>query len=155
MKIIVLIMMAIALAGCSHSEQYKAEKLIKAYLERNANDPSSVEIIEISKLEADSVLSLIDDVEYQRMKEDVYFYTSHAEALIGYDALDEAESAIASADSINKKVDSLMAVFKPYLRGMKTLVEYRTKNAIGALVKKTAIVKFDNGLTTITEFTDE
>lgn len=47
MKKAMILLFALALTACSLSDEQKAEKLVKEYLEVNANDPSSVQDVKV------------------------------------------------------------------------------------------------------------
>ena len=73
MRKIALMVLAVFLMGCADTPEKRAERLIEEYLERNANDPSSVRDLEVGHL--------IDKNEDPDGKKGKYKY-----ALIGYRA---------------------------------------------------------------------
>lgn len=154
MKKLLFIFVAVLMVACTMTEQDKAERLVKDYMERNANDPSSVEYVEFGTLQPDSVISFYFTDEYEEMKDSDEILMNETERLRlegkYKEAADMAERGLQFLERIEAKVDS----FKPYQRGMKMRLEYRAKNGVGALVKSTATVRFDNELTKITSFED-
>ena len=46
-KAIIMLLMAVALSACEKTPEQRAEKLIMEYLEKNANDPSSVQDVKV------------------------------------------------------------------------------------------------------------
>lgn len=155
MKKVLITLMATVFVACSMTEQEKAEKMVRNYFERNANDPSSVEIIEIHPLQSDSIYSYIQTEEHDRFAAEHDLLTERVELLTASEAFDEAQMLLDSLGRMNDEFERKIKEFVPYKRGVMTKVEYRAKNAMGALVKKTATVRFDDELTSITEFTDE
>ncbi|MBR3078292.1 MAG: hypothetical protein IKH01_00580 [Prevotella sp.] len=154
MRKVLLMMVAVLLMACSVTDDDKARMLIDTYMQKNSNDPSSVEIIEVEKVQPDSVYGYIETEEHDRLMEAFNFACEMAEMRTSYNRFKEAEEAIAEADSLKQLLEKQSAEFKPYQRGMKTIVQYRAKNAMGALVKSTARVKFDKDMTEIISFED-
>lgn len=154
MKKAMILLFALALTACSLSDEQKAEKLITKYLERNANDPSSVEIIEISPIRIDSVKTFEDEVEWQmliREATDEYEVSSDFYEMGVKDYAEEHKKKAQAADAKREKLEK---EFVPYSKGKFVIVEYRAKNAMGALVKSSASVRFDDELTKVEEFKD-
>ena len=58
MRKVYFVFMAALLMGCSMTKEQKVEKLVKDYLNEYAHDPSSVEIISIGELTADSASTI-------------------------------------------------------------------------------------------------
>lgn len=145
---------ALFMVACTVTEQDRAEDLIRHYLDRNANDPSSVDIIEVGELQDDSVWYFHQTEECKVLDDSLKYYDAEVEYLQSEGRYKEssemAQCALNLLDRIKAKTDS----FKPYLRGKYLRMEYRAKNAVGALVKKTADVRFDEGVTEITSFED-
>lgn len=145
---------ALFMVACTVTEQDRAEDLIRQYLDRNANDPSSVDIIEVGELQDDSVWYFHQTEECKVPDDSLKYYDAEVEYLQSEGRYKEssamAQCALNLLDRIKAKTDS----FKPYLRGKYLRMEYRAKNAVGALVKKTADVRFDEGVTEITSFED-
>ncbi len=145
---------ALFMVACTVTEQDRAEDLIRQYLDRNANDPSSVDIIEVGELQDDSVWYFHQTEEFTFLDDSLRFCESEVDFLKAEGKNNEvvimAQNALNLLDRIKAKTDS----FKPYLRGKCLRMEYRAKNAVGALVKKTADVRFDEGVTEITSFED-
>lgn len=145
---------ALFMVACTVTEQDRAEDLIRKYLDRNSNDPSSVDIIEVGELKDDSVWYFHQTEESKVFDDSLKYYDAEVEYLQSEGRYNEssamAQRALNLLDRIKAKTDS----FKPYLRGKCLRMEYRAKNAVGALVKKTADVRFDEGVTEITSFED-
>lgn len=154
MRKILFFIAALFLVACTVTEQDRAEDLIRQYLDRNANDPSSVDIIEVGELRDDSVWYFHQTEESKVLDDSLKYYDTEVEYLQSEGRYNEssamAQCALNLLDRIKAKTDS----FKPYLRGKCLRMEYRAKNAVGALVKKTADVRFDEGVTEITSFED-
>lgn len=142
------------LMSCTITEQDKAEKLVKEYLERNANDPSSVEIISISKIVADSVLDYSETEDFDKWMDSFDSDKRMADINTELGNIKEAEAAIKHMDVILENIDNKKKTFKPYLRGYYVLLEYRAKNGLGALVKSNTKVYFDSELTKVISFDD-
>ena len=49
-KAIIMLLMAVTMSACEKTPEQRAEKLIMEYLEKNANDPSSVQDLDVGKL---------------------------------------------------------------------------------------------------------
>lgn len=141
----------LALAACSLSDEQKAEKLITKYLERNANDPSSVEIIEIHPFEVDSASSYKGTLYYSYLTKDIEAAKASIEE--NKDIKELADMYRNELKESEQKLEDYQKEFKPFFY-WRTLVEYRAKNAMGALVKKTAKVRMDKELTKIIDFKD-
>jgi hypothetical protein len=154
MRKVLFFILAVMVTACTVTEQDRAENLIRQYLDRNANDPSSVDIIEVGQLRDDSVWYFHQTEESKVLDDSLKYYESEVEYLSSEGRYKEssamAERALSLIDRIKAKTDS----FKPYLRGKCLRMEYRAKNAVGALVKKTVDVRFDEGVTEITSFED-
>lgn len=154
MRKLLFIFVAVLMVACTMTEQDKAERLVKEYMERNANDPSSVEYVEFGKLQPDSVFYFSETDEYKEMMDSSEKMLDDMELLRMQEKYSEgaalADSGVRLMDRIEAKTNS----FKPYQRGMKMRLEYRAKNGVGALVKSTAMVRFDDELTKITSFED-
>ena len=152
MRKVLLFIVAVLLAACSATEKDKAERLIDEYFEKNANDPSSVEIIRISELRIDSVTSYLLTDDYREWMDAFDEDSRAAELYTDAGNMKEAETALKHMDAILKKVDEKEKDFKPYMTGYYVSLEYRAKNGFGALVKSSAIVRFDKDMTKITSF---
>ena len=66
--------------GCTKSDDDKAAKLVKEWLEKNVNDPSSLEIVSITPVKTDSVLSYEDDIDYEMKKDGVLIFEGDTES---------------------------------------------------------------------------
>ena len=155
MRKVLIAIMAVAMSACTMSEQDKAEKLISNYLDKNANDPSSVEIIEVGVIQIDSVKDVEEVGAYLQVQKELIEEYNLATDYYNLGLGSEAKKHDAEAAIKEKVLKRMKDEFKPYSNGKYTKVEYRAKNAMGALVKQTAIVRFDDELTKITEFTDK
>ena len=154
MKKLLFIFVAVLMVACTMTEQDKAERLIKEYMERNANDPSSVEYVEFGTLQPDSVISFYFTDEYEAMKDSDEIFMNDTKLLELEGKYDEAAKAAERGLQFLERIEAKVDSFKPYQRGMKMRLEYRAKNGVGALVKSTATVRFDNELTKVTSFED-
>ena len=152
MRKVLLLIVAVLLAACSATEKDKAERLIDEYFEKNANDPSSVKIIRISELRIDSVTSYLLTDDYREWMDAFDADSRAAELYTDAGNMKEAEAALKHMDVILKKVEEKEKDFKPYMAGHYVSLEYRAKNGFGALVKYSAIVRFDKDMTKITSF---
>lgn len=149
MRKVLFFIIAVILIGCSKTNEEKARDMIVAYLEEHANDPKSVEIISIQPLEADSASRLEGTVFYAYYKEELERLKKSAEDNKDEDIL--YKMYLEEIERIQKDIEESRKNFVPFFK-WKTVVAYRGKNAIGALVRTTANVKFDKELTKIESF---
>lgn len=154
MRKAIFLIAGLLLMSCTVTEQDKAERLVKDYLERNANDPSSVEIISISKVVADSVLDYSETEDYDKWMDSFDSDKRMADINTELGNFKEADAAIKHMDVVLENIEKKKKTFKPYLRGYYVLLEYRAKNGFGALVKSSTKVYFDSELTKVTSFDD-
>lgn len=97
MRKVLFLIVAVLLAGCSSSPEQRAERLVTDYIKATANDPSSVQDVDVSFVE------------------------------------------------LKKEMD----IDGNWLKGHYTVVSWREKNAYGALMKQSVVVKFDEEVTQI------
>lgn len=154
MKKLFYLLSVITLIACNISDDDKAKDLIASYLNEHANDPSSVEIVSVDKVEPDSIYSYIETEEHDKLVDDFNYALHEAEFNTETKDIKEAQKAIDKADSIKNIIDKAEAKFYPYQRGMKTTVKYRAKNGFGALMLYSAIVRFNKEISAITKFED-
>lgn len=136
------------------AQSIEGKSLITEYLMQHANDPSSVELVSVDSIRADSVRVVSDTEEYQAQLEAHSFMCHEAEFSAEIGELKEAKDYLRRADSIMAEMDKAEAKFYPYLRGMMTTITYRAKNGYGALVLSKARVTFDKDMTKVTDFED-
>ena len=149
MRKVYFVFATILLMGCSMTNEQKVEKLVTNYLNEYANDPSSVEIISIGDLQADSA----------SVFEGTALYTYETEKLKELRESAEKDKDIKELYELNMKeiqeaensLEEYRKTFKPFFF-WSTEVVYRAKNAMGALIRTTARVKLDKELTKIEEF---
>lgn len=154
MKRVIYLLGVFLMVACGSSGDDKAKSLIKEYLMQHANDPSSVELVSVDSIRADSVRVVSDTEEYQAQLEAHSFMCHEAEFSAEIGELKEAKDYLRRADSIMAEMDKAEAKFYPYLRGMMTTITYRAKNGYGALVLSKARVTFDKDMTKVTDFED-
>lgn len=154
MKKLLFIFVAVLMVACTMTEQDRAEWLVKEYMERNANDPSSVEYVEFGNLQPDSVFLFSETDEYKEMMDSSDKMLDDMELLRMQERYAEGSSLADSALKLMDRIEAKTNSFKPYQRGMKMRLEYRAKNGVGVLVKSTAAVRFDNEMTKVTSFKD-
>lgn len=152
MRKVLFLIVAVLLAACSSTPEDKAKRLINDYFEKNANDPSSIEIISMSELKADSVTSYLLTEDYRKWMDSFDSDSRAAEFYTDAGKMKEAEAALKHMDVILKKVKEKENEFEPYMLGYYVNLEYRAKNGFGALMKYTATVKFDKDMTKIVSF---
>ena len=149
-KLLFVIVSLLLFVGCTKSDEEKAEQLIKEWLTKNTNDPSSLEIVNIEPIKTDSVLSYKDDVDYQ-MKERDIIHAYHFATKSYEEGLPElAKQYEKEAKAYEKDLEQIKNRFKPFSRGKTTTVNYRAKNEFGALVLNKMFFRFDDEMTKIT-----
>ena len=149
MRKVYFVFMVALLMGCSMTKEQKVEKLVKDYLNEYAHDPSSVEIISIGELTADSASTIEGTALYTYETERIKELRKSAEDDKDIKELYELDmKEIREAENC---IEESRRTFKSFFF-WRAEVAYRAKNAIGALVRTTAHVKFDKELTKIEEF---
>ena len=150
MKRFLFVLVALlTLVGCTKSDGDKAAALVKEWLKKNANDPSSIEIVSVGPVLTDSVLSYIEENSYKIKHEEVIrayeFATSALRDGIPGLAKEYEDKAKAGEIELQQMEDN----FKPYSRGKISIVRYRAKNGFGALMLEEKSFLFDDEMTKI------
>ena len=135
--------------GCTKSDDDKAAKLVKEWLEKNVNDPSSLEIVSITPVKTDSVLSYEDDIDYEMKKDEIVSAYQFATRAIEDNVPSLAKEYENKAKAYEKDLEQIKNKFKPYSRGKITTVKYRAKNGFGALILEEKFFRFDDEITKI------
>lgn len=146
-------MVAVLLTACSVTDDDRARKLIDAYMKKNANDPSSVEIIEVEKVQPDSANVFSSTALYSFLTDEKKSLEKLAKEMRDDGCDDCYDEFMKQAKEKEQEIEQHSIDFKPFFR-KQTVIHYRAKNAIGALVKSTARVKFDKDMTEIITFED-
>ena len=147
-----MLFLAMAMFVVVHvAAQDSVRKLIEDYLMENANDPSKVEIVRIEPLRNDSVYGFIETEEHDSIVSNLNFWHESFEFWKNED-LKEAEASLKQIKEYTSALENASKKFKPYLRGKKTIVKYRSQNKLGVLELYRARVKFDKGVTRLTDF---
>jgi hypothetical protein len=151
MKKLVLVLMAMALVSCSNESKMKSE--IKTYLDKNAKDPKSYEFTELKIVDTVTVgdvnKRIVDDINYniEGAKKDIIFQNemitkyptlSHTEEI---SKIKENEIEIANFTKeleLNKKDFTNKGVL-----GYVAIHKFRIKNGFGALDLSEMFVEFD------------
>ena len=136
------------MAGCSTTNDGKARKLIEQYLENHANDPKSIEIIEIGTLEADSASQFVPTAF------DSISLKANYELLEDYKLMNDAFAVKYCNEQIEEekeKLEQKRREFQPYFFWV-TKIAYRGTNSFGALIRTEANVRFNEELTEIVSF---
>lgn len=141
-----------ALIACNISDDDKAESLIAEYLKVHANDPKSVEIVNIEKVEPDSASSYEGTAHYGYFSEENKELKEKVEeAKRTHDiCLELYEEELQENE---KEMEKARLDFKPFFY-KRTTVTYSAKNGFGALVLNSAKVRFDKEMSTILKFED-
>lgn len=153
MRKVIFMMVAVLLMTCSVTDDDKARKLIDAYMQKNANDPSSVEIIEVEKVQPDSANVFSSTALYSFLKDEKNSLEKLAKEMKDDGCDDCYNDFMKQAEEKEQEIEQHTIDFKPFFR-KQTVIHYRAKNAMGALVKSTARVKFDKDMTEIISFED-
>ena len=134
--LLVLIVCLVALGSCKESNEDKAKKLIKEYVQKNANDPNSYESVELEKIDT-LFSSYWDDSTYQELFQKQFSYND-------------------SIADVTKYMDSMSVVVQEYEKNFKgeplSLMahhRYRANTSFGAKVLNSSIFYFDLQLTRI------
>ena len=144
--------LAVFLMGCADTPEKRAERLIEEYLEKNANDPSSIEIVAVHPFEADSASVFESTALYDILMEEI---ADTKERIKDNEDVEElAETYREELRRLEGEMQKGKADFNPFFF-WSAVVEYRGKNAMGALVKKTGKVKLDKEMTTVVGFKDD
>ena len=153
MRIVLFMIVAVLLTACSVTDDDRARKLIDAYMKKNANDPSSVEIIEVEKVQPDSANVFSSTALYSFLTDEKKSLEKLAKEMRDDGCDDCYDEFMKQAKEKEQEIEQHSIDFKPFFR-KQTVIHYRAKNAIGALVKSTARVKFDKDMTEIITFED-
>ena len=150
MKKLITILAAIVLAACSVSEGDRTRDMIEDYLKKNTHDPASVELISVGELIVDSASRFEGTALYQTLEQELKDAEASAEEYKGLEAELYNEYS-KEAENIRREIAEYKSSFKPFFFWYSD-IDYRAKNAFGALVKSRAKVKFNQERTEILEF---
>ena len=161
-KLVVMLVLAAFIAGCSPSDEGKAKKLIQEYLKEGLNNPKSYESISFSAL--DSVFTdVYFDKMYLALDDSVNMYKMRAELKMDlvetariYRFFDDARAHLAEAEILLDKMRYFSEKRIDYIRGFvsefsgwKMKHEFRATNAMNALIKSTYVFNFNKDVTEI------
>lgn len=127
----------IVLSSCNKSKEHKAENLIKDYIEKNANDPSSYEAVEFGKLDTFSQISVFSEYYNEVLKD----YNSSED-----DIFLKQESSNELSNIINDPKQNPLSYSIKH--------SYRIKNAYGARVLVSTVFYLNQTLDSIIHVQD-
>ncbi len=164
----IILLLTLAVISCSPSKEDLAKEKIEAYLLSKMNDAKSYEFVSIDSLQSYSKFdSLVKEIEFSEkmiisMKELVDSNESFINTMNRIDnSSDYVKSLHEISDNTNKDIKGLLSKiehFKVELKNenlKKEIIEYRTninfrgKNALGALMLNSAYVRLDKDMKVI------